>query len=63
MVDPPYDEIPADQLDNLYDEIHPRSCRDVSTLTEDTQISGETQNGVCAHTVRVCIILLQNSYS
>ena len=22
--DPPYDEIPADRTDNLYDEIHPR---------------------------------------
>ena len=24
--DPAYDEIPADRQDNLYDEIHPRSC-------------------------------------
>ena len=32
--DPAYDEIPADRLDNLYDEIHPRGCRVVSTITE-----------------------------
>ena len=25
--DPAYDEIPADGLDNLYDEIHPCSCQ------------------------------------
>lgn len=25
--DPPYDEIPADRSDNLYDEIHPRTSR------------------------------------
>ena len=24
LIDPPYDEIPADRTDNLYDEIHPR---------------------------------------
>ena len=53
MRDPPYDEIPADQVDNLYDEIHPRSCREESTVTEDTQTSGGTQNGVLG--MYVCV--------
>ena len=50
MGDPPYDEIPVDQVDNLYDEIHPRSCQDESTVTEDTHTSGGTpQNGALLH--------------
>ena len=52
MGDPPYDEIPVDQVDNLYDEIHPRSCRDESTVTEDTHTSGGTpQNGALLHII------------
>lgn len=43
--DPAYDEIPADRLDNLYDEIHPHSCRGVPTLTQETENSGVGQGG------------------
>ena len=35
--DPPYDEIPADRTDNLYDEIHPR----ISQLDSGSSLDGK----------------------
>ena len=50
--DPPYDEIPADRSDNLYDEIHPRSPQPGSTLPPDTGSSQLDSECVC---VPVCV--------
>ena len=53
LIDPPYDEIPADRTDNLYDEIHPR----VSQLAGSTNQldSGSSLDSMCTTIILIII--------
>ena len=41
----PYDEIPGDRQENVYDEIHPRMSRDISAITHENTGGGSMQLG------------------
>ena len=46
--DPPYDEIPAEMSDNLYDEIHPRIYQPDSAQEEPEPTGGIPYNNIIA---------------
>ena len=41
----PYDEIPGDRLENLYDEIHP-TTRVISTITHEDSVDGRQPTAI-----------------